>query len=292
MDINILFGLGVIAVVFAIYSLRNDDIMTAAASGIMLILLGMIMVGAGTIDTNECFSQVTSETNTYGNATITTLADGNQYNVSIGSVNIVRGTLTSGNESNISVVDGVDMIVNEQAGAVGLDVRFNITGNFTLSNSHVIAHRGFFNNKPSDIVIIQLWNFQTTTFDSFTIMPDSEVDVWHNFTVSTSIISKYLNEFNGGGTEVMIVRFLHSENGNTNHEFSTDLLAAFEQVATTTTTDNVVLTSVANNNTITCNANALTIDNTVRAGFGWMIAMLGLFVIMSAAYNRADREGA
>lgn len=242
---------------------------------IAFILFFTLWGSSGNIEKNSCFEDTVIETNfTYDNATFTTIGNGQQFNITIGSANLVAGTFTSGNESNTTQRDGVDWIINEQVGAIGLDLRFNFTGNFSLNRNMKFAHYGFFDAAPNEDIAFQLFNFQTSVFDEVSQMVDAELDFWHNFTIDSAELSNYVGEVNGGGTEFMILRIFHDTAGNTGHQVVFDAMIAVDQTLTIGISNEIeqVETTATETNTLAC-------DTEIKDDFTMIYVFLAMAII-------------
>ena len=136
---------------------------------------------------------------------------------------IIAGTIDAGTlvdtQHQDGSYDGVTFNFSEAAGAPGLDVRINFTG-ITDFNSGVMRYKT--SSLSGNYPIIQLWNYDTSTWEDYPAVAESE-----SFATITQPVFDSTEHVGTIGVEEGIVqmRLYKASNGNTNNHYYIDWIA-------------------------------------------------------------------
>ena len=132
--------------------------------------------------------------------------------------NIVKGTIDGGTLANTQhqdgKYDGVTFNFSEASGSPALDLRMNFTGITSFTNG-VMRYKT--SSLAGDYPIIQLWNYDTNTWEDYPAVAQSS-----NFATITQPVFDSSEHVSGG---VAQMRLYKASNGNTNNHYYVDWIA-------------------------------------------------------------------
>lgn len=130
--------------------------------------------------------------------------------------NVTSGTTDEGNLTSIRIInDGMTLNVSESSGANPLIVLVNFTGVTDFNN---LIIREFYKGGAGHEILVQVWNYVTSAWDTHIILTDQS-----DFTLSVAtVIDATTNHISGG---LVQIRFFHLQNGIAFHDFIIDYVA-------------------------------------------------------------------
>jgi len=138
------------------------------------------------------------------------------YNVT--QSNIVKGTIDGGTLANTQhqdgKYDGVTFNFSEASGSPALDLRINFTGITSFTNG-VMRYKT--SSLAGDYPIIQLWNYDTSSWEDYPAVAQSS-----NFATITQPVFDSSEHVSGG---IVQMRLYKASNGNTNNHYYVDWIA-------------------------------------------------------------------
>ncbi len=158
------------------------------------------------------------------NDTILAISGGVQTTINATSVQVLTGTLDSGNLTSIlDFNDGDTLNISEVSGTPGFEIRINFTG---VSTFNTFGLRGRYDGGAGHTVHIELYQITTNSWIDFGIITD-QTDFG---TTSASVFNPelFINTTINSGTVQM--RIIHDDSGITSHNYYLDYTAILQSV--------------------------------------------------------------
>jgi hypothetical protein len=135
------------------------------------------------------------------------------------SLTLTTGGTPVGTVAGVQTLgDGTNYQVPEVTGSPGFDVKFNFTS--VTKNPKWLVFTGTYAGSASHIVLVGLWNYNTSAYVNFDTFPDAG-----GYSVSHSVYVGALNMAHYISSGSMIVRFYHVSSGNASHNVYFDYVA-------------------------------------------------------------------
>ncbi len=134
------------------------------------------------------------------------------------SVSLVEGTYVSGDVDDTHTINLVGYVLDETAGSPGYDLRLNYS---SVNGIDKIQAHILYDAVSGHTVAIQLYNYNTTSFDTFTTFTTSVG--YQTFDVPVADDTNYID---GSGNAVL--RFYHAASGLASHELTHDYAVLVE----------------------------------------------------------------